>query len=418
MTGLMVWGDWIGNDARFQRELDAELDRVALQLHEDFHDGGEALTQEQVDRVLPAGRRVEISLVGGGELVAGTTGVTGPSAELVVQDLGTIRLVDTSGVLGRTHLLASAVIVGLGLLLAGVAALVLIRMSRRLTQPFADLVAHAERLQSGDLRLLDRHYGIEEFDRLVASMNASVNRVQALLAEERRLTIDASHQLKTPLTALSLRLEELSELSVDQHERAEVLLALEQVERLSAVVDDLLVERRSADAHRRRVPLDVVVDQQHSEWQQVFAAQGRALHVDGALREACPVDPGPVGQVIATLLENSLQHGAGTTTIALRDPNGTAWVEVSDEGPGVPDEIAATVFEREVSGGGGTGLGLAAAQDAAVSVGGRLALVSRRPARFRLFLDLRKDPAAVGPEPEEGAQGESDDVRRDVVRER
>jgi signal transduction histidine kinase len=391
---------------------------VASQLHEDFHRSGQALTEEQVDRVLPAGRRVEIALVSGGQLVAGKTGVTGPSAELVVEDLGTIRLIDTSGALGRTHLLASAVIVGLGLLFAGLATLVLIRMSARLTQPFADLVAHAERLQSGDLRLLDRHYGIEEFDRLVASMNASVSRVQALLAEERRLTIDASHQLKTPLTALSLRLEELSELSVDQHERAEVLLALEQVERLSAVVDDLLVERRSADAHRRRVPLDVVVDQQHSEWQQVFAAQGRALQVDGALREDCPVDPGPVGQVIATLLENSLQHGAGTTTIALRDPNGTAWVEVSDEGPGVPDEIAATVFEREVSGGGGTGLGLAAAQDAAVSVGGRLALVSRRPARFRLFLDLRKDPAAVGPEPEEGAQGESDDVRRDVVRER
>jgi signal transduction histidine kinase len=418
MTGLMLWGDWIGNDADYERRLDTELDQVASQLHEDFHGSGDALSTEQVDRVLPAGRRVEVTFVDGERLVVGTTDVTGPSAVLVVEGLGSLRLVDTTGALGRTHLVASTVIIGAGLLLAALAVLVLTRMSRRLTEPFEDLVAHAERMQNGDLRMFDRHYGIEEFDRLVAAMNASVSRVQALLAEERRLTIDASHQLKTPLTALSLRLDELSELRGDPEVRAEVLLALEQVERLSAVVDDLLVERRSADARRVQVPLAVVVEQQRAEWQQVFTARDRTLRVVGAPSEGRLVDPGPVGQVIATLLENSLQHGAGATTIAVRDPNGTPWVEVSDEGPGVPDDIAATVFEREVSGGGGTGLGLAAAQDAAVSVGGRLALVSRRPARFRLFLDLREDPTPVGPEPEERAQGESDDVRREVVRER
>jgi signal transduction histidine kinase len=119
---------------------------------------------------------------------------------------------------------------------------------------------------------------------------------------------------------------------------------------------------------------------------------------------------------MAALIENSLLHGRGVTTVEAHRPNGTTWIEVFDEGPGIPDAIAADVFERDVSGAGGTGLGLAAAQDAAVSVGGRLTLVSRRPAHFRFFLNGREDPAAIGPEAEECAESDADHVGRDVVR--
>jgi signal transduction histidine kinase len=316
----------------------------------------------------------------------------------------------------RNRFLAVATIVAIGLVLAVVAVVVAFRTARPLTRPIEELAAHAERLGTGDLRPSEARYGIAELDRLADSMDLSVQRIAALLAEERRLTLDASHQLKTPLTALSLRLEELAAWPDDEEVRAEAQAALEQVERLSTVVDDLLLDRRAPYASRAQVPLGTVVDQQLSEWRPAFTAAQRVLQSRGAVPSSTLVEPGPAGQVLAALIENSLVHGRGRTTVEVSASNGAPWVEVSDEGPGVPDAIVARVFERDVSGAGGTGLGLAAAQDAAVSVGGRLALVRRRPAHFRFFLDGGKHPAPVGPEAEEGAEPDADHVRGDVVR--
>ena len=230
------------------------------------------------------------------------------------------------------------------------------------------------------------------------------------------MTIDASHQLKTPLTALSLRPEELAAWPDDVEVRMEAQAALDQVERLAGVVDELLLDRRSPESKRPKEPLRQVLDQQMQEWEPAFQAAARSLEARIDLPTITEVDPGPVGQVMAALIENSLLHGSGVTTVEAHRPNGTTWIEVFDEGPGVPDAIAADVFERDVSGAGGTGLGLASAQDAAVSVGGRLTLVSRRPAHFRLFLNGREDPATVGPEAEERPEADADHVGGDVVR--
>jgi signal transduction histidine kinase len=102
--------------------------------------------------------------------------------------------------------------------------------------------------------------------------------------------------------------------------------------------------------------------------------------------------------VIATLIENSLRHGAGTTTVRSRPsgPSGAVVVEVADEGAGVPDDLAPRIFEREVTSGKGTGLGLALARDLASADGGRLELAQRRPAVFALFLS--GVPASMRPD--------------------
>ena len=306
----------------------------------------------------------------------------------------------------------------MSLILVCLAVVIARRTSRRLTAPISDLASHAERVASGDLRPTrpaGERYGIAELDRLADSMDASVLRVATLLAEERSLTLDASHQLKTPLTALSLRLEELAEWPDDPAVRAEAAAALEQVERLAGVVDGLLLDRRSPDAERISVSLSHVVQQQLTEWRPAYTAAHRELAAVVDVDESIEVDPGPVGQVVAALIENSLVHGSGRTTIEARAPRDTIWIEVFDQGAGVADDIAAHVFDRDVSGAGSTGFGLAAAQDAAVSVGGRIALVRRRPAHFRFFLDRREHPPSVGPEAEQGAEAHADDVGGDVV---
>jgi signal transduction histidine kinase len=101
--------------------------------------------------------------------------------------------------------------------------------------------------------------------------------------------------------------------------------------------------------------------------------------------------------VLAALLENALQHGDGTVVVRRRTtgtgPSGSVVVEVSDHGPGVPAELGQRVFERAVSGRSGTGLGLALARDLAEAGGGRLELISRRPAVFAVFLPRVNEPA-------------------------
>lgn len=417
MTAAMFWGEWAGTTAGSQHRVETQGDVVGRQLHDAFHSTG-ALTADSLNAVVAPGYRLELTTPSGTQLVAGAAATEGPTAVETIDQVGTLRVIDTSGGLASNQLVTGAAIVGIGLVLAAVALLLALRTSRRLTVPIEELAAHAERLGSGDLRPNDTRYGIAELDRLADSMDASVARIAALLAQERRMTIDASHQLKTPLTALSLRLEELAAWPDDAAVRAEAHAALDQVERLAGVVDELLLDRRSPDARRQKEPLREVIAQQLNEWRPAFAAAGRPIRARIEVPATTTVEPGPVGQVLAALIENSLVHGGGATTVEAHRPGGSTWIEVSDLGVGIPDDIAPYVFERDVSGAGSTGLGLAAAQDAAVSVGGRLALVRRQPAHFRFFLNGREDPASIGPETEEGAEGDSDDVGRDVVSER
>jgi signal transduction histidine kinase len=417
MTATMWWAFWAETVSELQSHVEGEADRIATQLRSHVATGDADSTQihpSQLGGSLPVDHRIEMTWSDGHHVTVGPPG-GGPSSTEQVAEGVTISVVDASGDLQRQLWAGAAVIGGVALALVGLATVIAVRTSRRLTEPISDLAEQAQRLGAGDLRAAGHHYGIPELDQLADSLDAATRLVAELLAEERSLTLDASHQLKTPLTALSLRLEELADSPVDPAVVSEAVAALEQVERLSAVVDGLLRDRRARSTHQRRVSLRDVVEQQLTEWRPAYDAAGRALSSTVDIEGAVLVERGPVGQVVASLVENSLLHGAGRTTVEAKAAPGTAWVEVFDEGEGISDELAPQVFERDISGSGGTGLGLAAAQDAAVSIGGRIALVRRRPAHFRLFLDSRENPATVCPEAEQGAQPNSDDVGGDVV---
>ena len=101
------------------------------------------------------------------------------------------------------------------------------------------------------------------------------------------------------------------------------------------------------------------------------------------------VTPGTLAQVIATLLDNALVHGAGTVTIRTSRTPKSVVIEVRDEGQGVPADLVPRIFERNVSGRPqGTGLGLALARAVAEGDGGRVVLVRPKPAVFAVFLPL------------------------------
>ena len=344
----------------------------------------------QVGSSLPD-RYVVIKQYSAGRVAVGTLPPPGDTivAQAVTRDFSvTVEADDT--VLDSRQTQALLGISALALLAVGVAVLLAILQARRLTRPLEELARAADRLGSGDARPLGRRYGIPELDQVAEGLDGSAQRITDLLSAGRDFAADASHQLRTPLTALSMRLEEMIVSAQDPDVvREEGAAALAQTERLTDVVGQLLgrVARRSVAGTPVLASVDDIVAQQVVEWDPAFRRLSRKLEVTGEKGLFAYVTPGSAAQVIATLLDNALVHGAGVVTIRTSQTPRSVVVEVRDEGKGVPQELVPRIFERSVSGRpGGTGLGLALARSAAAADGGQVVLVRPRPAVFAVFL--------------------------------
>ncbi|CAM5450334.1 ATP-binding protein [Streptomyces aurantiogriseus] len=298
---------------------------------------------------------------------------------------------------GRTLL-----IIGLVALLAVIAAVLLaIRQANRLASPLTDLAETAERLGSGDPRPRHKRYGVPELDRVADVLDSSAERIARMLTAERRLAADASHQLRTPLTALSMRLEEITLTDDPDTVKEEATIALTQVERLTDVVQRLLTNSRDPRTGSAvTFDLDEVIQQQLAEWRPAYRSVGRAIVSSGKRHLQAVGTPGAVAQVLAALIENSLMHGGGTVALRTRVTGNQAVIEVTDEGPGVPADLGARIFERTISGRNSTGIGLAVARDLAEADGGRLEMLQAQPPIFGLFLS-RTAPAKKSGDPDE-----------------
>jgi signal transduction histidine kinase len=298
---------------------------------------------------------------------------------------------------GRTLL-----IIGLVALLAVIAAVLLaIRQANKLASPLTDLAETAERLGSGDPRPRHKRYGVPELDRVADVLDSSAERIARMLTAERRLAADASHQLRTPLTALSMRLEEITLTDDPATVKEEANVALTQVERLTDVVERLLTNSRDPRAGNAvTFDLDEVIQQQLAEWRPAYRSAGRAIVSSGKRHLTAVGTPGAVAQVLAALIENSLMHGGGTVALRTRVTGNQAVIEVTDEGPGVPADLGARIFERTISGRNSTGIGLAVARDLAEADGGRLEMLQAQPPIFGLFLSRTPLKATVADDDE------------------
>ncbi|MDQ0991299.1 ATP-binding protein [Streptomyces sp. V3I7] len=297
---------------------------------------------------------------------------------------------------GRTLLIIAAVA-----LLAVVAAVLLaVRQANRLASPLTDLAETAERLGSGDPRPRHKRYGVPELDRVADVLDSSAERIARMLTAERRLAADASHQLRTPLTALSMRLEEITLTDDPDTVKEEANVALTQVERLTDVVERLLTNSRDPRTGSAvTFDLDEVILQQLAEWRPAYRSAGRAIVSSGKRHLRAVGTPGAVAQVLAALIENSLMHGRGTVALRTRVTGNQVVIEVTDEGPGVPADLGARIFERTISGRNSTGIGLAVARDLAEADGGRLELLQAQPPVFGLFLS--RTPPTPKPDDDE-----------------
>jgi signal transduction histidine kinase len=375
----------ISNSA--QERVDSEAVRLASIV--DSRLLGEQTVDAQVLKEQVAGERYAVIRIPGEPVIEVGTKATGDviSATETGEEGETVTVQEprssVTREVGRTLLIIGAVA-----LLAVIAAVLLaVRQANKLASPLTDLAETAERLGSGDPRPRHKRYGVHELDRVADVLDSSAERIARMLTAERRLAADASHQLRTPLTALSMRLEEITLTDDLDTVKEEATIALTQVERLTDVVERLLTNSRDPRTGSAvSFDLDEVIQQQLAEWRPAYRSSGRAIVSSGKRHLRAVGTPGAVAQVLAALIENSLMHGGGTVALRTRVTGNQAVIEVTDEGPGVPADLGARIFERAISGRNSTGIGLAVARDLAEADGGRLEMLQAQPAVFGLFL--------------------------------
>jgi signal transduction histidine kinase len=277
------------------------------------------------------------------------------------------------------------------LLLAAIAAIVLVAaalVGRRLAVSIADPLRDVERAAasagSGNLDArAPTHEGPSEIRSLAYSFNDTVAKLDALIRSRDEFAADAAHQLRTPLAALRLRLENLRR-DVASSGRASLDQAIVEVERLSHLVDGLLALARAdaQSASPEPVELAEVVDERLEAWSPLAAEQGVGLVSQVADLPPARATRGWIEQVLDNLLANALEVSPPHSWITVSAGHVGEWVElhVVDEGPGMSDEERERAFDRLWQGRvgqGASGLGLAIVHRLVTSDGGRVEL---RPA--------------------------------------
>jgi signal transduction histidine kinase len=273
--------------------------------------------------------------------------------------------------------------------IAGVAAGVLLALiqARRLSRPLDSIARVSAELGAGDFSVRAQTFGIPEIDAVVTALNQSAEQIAELVGAERRFASAVSHQLRTPLTALRLRLEELVGSAGNEPAAAEARAALAQTDRLTATIDELLsLTRRGRTGNKVKLDLSTLVQVHVDSWRSQLDLADRKLVATNGPSTLVTATPGALGQALDVLLDNALKHGAGAVTTEVTREDGRAIVRVSDQGRGIDPALAERIFEWNTSSAGTLGIGLSLARALVESQGGRLDLVEMHPATFEISI--------------------------------
>lgn len=236
--------------------------------------------------------------------------------------------------------------------------------------------------------------GADEIARLARTVNDTLDRLERSDARQRQFTADASHELRNPLAAVRARLEVA--LARPRPDRESVSAALADTERLQRIAADLLLlARLDGGPAPRSEPVDLALLAAED------AARRPAPRVPLRLAAPAPVpaygDPARLERALANLVDNALRYArSGVLVRAVAEDDGWAVLEVTDDGPGIPEADRDRVFERFVRldadrgrAGGGTGLGLAIAREIARAHGGDVRALAAREGAAGARLELR-----------------------------
>jgi len=351
---------------------------------------------------IPAGLTtadLDIERLRSGRVVTGTRGDLAFSAapsdrgDNLIAVVLTRRVTTPPGVVGPWYF----VMVLLTLL---VAAAVAANLGRRLTRPLREAQLATSRIASGDLaaRVPENSSDGEELGGLARSINAMAEGLERSRRLERQFLLSVSHDLRTPLTSIRGFAEALSEGKAPDPAHAAGIISAE-ARRLERLVGDLL-ELAKLDA--RRFSLDVrgtdvaeVVADTAEGFRPAADSAGVVLTVAPAEGLTAAADPDRLAQVLANLIENALKFAGGSITVGSGRAGQSVDVWVEDDGPGIPADDLAQVFEpfwrssrspaREV----GTGLGLAIVAELVTAMGGTVRAEPLASGGTRMVVALR-----------------------------
>ncbi|MEP7202033.1 MAG: HAMP domain-containing sensor histidine kinase [Ilumatobacteraceae bacterium] len=312
-----------------------------------------------------------------GEIVVATP-ISDDTNERVV---GALRLTESLAEPNHRSRVAWLEMAATGLTALALGWLIAERLARRLSQPVTDLAAAAVRMgDGGALARPTKSSGVSEIDTLANALADSSVRINDALARERRFSADVSHQLRTPLTAIRLRLEAAR----SQHAPDTIESALDDLHRLEQTVDHLLAFARDSIPATSTVRPAETARQAADRWHDRVVAAGRHLTIKTSEPITTRGSVASTEQILDVLIDNALHHGDGDITITQRRIAGGAAIDVCDEGMHIESTDAERIFER--GHGDRNGIGLALARSIAEAEGGRLILSRRSPTTFSLIL--------------------------------
>ncbi|MGI8330506.1 sensor histidine kinase [Actinomadura scrupuli] len=292
-------------------------------------------------------------------------------------------------------------VVGASMLMTALMAVWTFRSVARTLAPVDAIAAELAEITATDLhRRVPVPAHQDEIRFMAETVNGTLDRLQGTYEQLRRFTSDASHELRSPITAIRTRLEEALLYPDDTDWPQMTTAVLTSVERLQVLMTDLLtLARLDADAALDRRPTDLA--------RLVTAELDRRTHrvpVHTDLQEGVVTDCDRprLTRLLSNLLDNADRHATSQITVVVRNDGPAAVVEIADDGPGIPAELRESVFGRftrldtaRSRDAGGTGLGLPIARQLAQAHGGCLTIEdSPRGARFVLRMPRYEGPPA------------------------
>jgi two-component system, OmpR family, sensor kinase len=282
----------------------------------------------------------------------------------------------------------TAVVLALGMIAGALIAQQIARPIRRLDET-------AQRVADGDLDASAPIEGSVEQRSLARSFNEMTARLKRLLRVQQDFVADASHQLRTPLTGVRLRLENLSERFRGEPDvKAEADAAMREIDRLSAIVDELLILSRAGERELPGEPVDLrsVARRAAERWRATAAERGIEIAVETPREASAWCAVSDLDRSVDVLLENAIVYSPRGTTVTIAAA--PERIEVCDEGPGLLPGEEEAVFERFSRGSAGqrgpsgTGLGLPIARELSRQWGGEVTLSNRDRGGLRAVIQL------------------------------
>ncbi|MEV7619414.1 HAMP domain-containing sensor histidine kinase [Microbacterium sp. NPDC089321] len=354
-------------------------------------DRGKPVDEAFLASLLTEGESVEYRPASGDAVQAGGTPAAGDITRSAdVAGGGTVAFTRSGEVVADrvTTAIAPVIVIGIGLLV--ISTVVAVLLARSLSRPFLKILETVRDIGRGQLRPSSEPLRIPEARAIDAALRDSAATLENRIRREHEFAANASHQLRTPITALRLELEDLSLWpQTAPVVREQLDHAVREIDRLADAISQLLeFARGETPGSGTFEPLGEAIHAAAARWTPQAEASGRRIRIgsaDAALGDA----PAAASQILDVLLHNALKHGRGEITISGSRRAEYVTVQVADEGarPGGNEIFQRGATQRNAT--SGEGIGLALSAELAESLGGHLLLEGMATTRFSLILPAR-----------------------------